>query len=59
MAGELGVSRGSVVLAWMTGGSPAIRPIVATSRPAQLAEALDAARLTLTADQRKALDDAW
>jgi aryl-alcohol dehydrogenase-like predicted oxidoreductase len=59
LAGDLGVSRGSVVLAWMSGGSPAIRPIVATSRPAQLTEALDAARLVLTEEHRKALDEAW
>lgn len=59
VAGDLGVSRSAVVLAWMVGGDPAIRPIVATSRAAQLTEALDAARLTLTDDQRKALDDAW
>jgi aryl-alcohol dehydrogenase-like predicted oxidoreductase len=59
VAGDLGTTRGAVVLAWLAGGNPAIRPIVATSRPAQLAEALDGVRLTLTADQRAALDDAW
>ena len=59
VADELGVTRSAVVLAWMTGGDPAIRPIVATSRPAQLAEALDAARLSLTPDQRRVLEDAW
>jgi aryl-alcohol dehydrogenase-like predicted oxidoreductase len=59
VAGDLGVTRSAVVLAWMVGGNPAIRPIVATSRAAQLAEALDGARLALTDDQRSALDDAW
>jgi aryl-alcohol dehydrogenase-like predicted oxidoreductase len=59
VAGDLGVSRSAVVLAWMVGGDPAIRPIVATSRAAQLSEALDGAHLTLTDDQRAALDDAW
>ncbi len=59
VAGDLGVTRSAVVLAWLVGGNPAIRPIVATSRAAQLAEALDGARLTLTDDQRSALDDAW
>jgi aryl-alcohol dehydrogenase-like predicted oxidoreductase len=59
VAADLGVTRSAVVLAWMVGGNPAIRPIVATSRAAQLTEALDAVRLTLTDDQRSALDDAW
>ena len=59
VAGDLGVTRSAVVLAWMVGGNPAIRPIVATSRAAQLTEALDAARLTLTDEQRATLDNAW
>ncbi|MGI8881968.1 MAG: aldo/keto reductase [Jatrophihabitans sp.] len=59
VAGELGVSRGTAVVSWLAGGSPAIRPIVGVSTADQLDQALAGARLTLSADQRERLDEAW
>jgi aryl-alcohol dehydrogenase-like predicted oxidoreductase len=58
VAAELGATPGQVVLAWLLGGTPSIRPIVGVSSVAQLDEALDAAELTLTDEQRGRLDAA-
>ncbi|GAB22799.1 putative aldo/keto reductase [Gordonia polyisoprenivorans NBRC 16320 = JCM 10675] len=58
VAAELDATPGQVVLAWLLGGSPVIRPIVGVSTLAQLDAALDAAELTLTAEQRARLDAA-
>lgn len=58
VASELGVTRNQVVLAWLSGGSPAITPIVRVSSAAQLDEALAGARLTLSAEQRARMDAA-
>lgn len=56
VAGELGVTRNQVVLAWMRTGEPAIQPIVGVSTAAQLDEAMAADAVTLTAEQRHLLD---
>ncbi|MEU0809558.1 aldo/keto reductase [Streptomyces sp. NPDC005970] len=57
VAGELGVSRNQVVLAWLIGGKPAAVPIVGVSTPEQLDEALAGARLRLPAEHRRLLDE--
>ncbi|GAA3163388.1 aldo/keto reductase [Planomonospora alba] len=58
VADELGVSRNQVVLAWLTGGDPAMTPIVGVSGPGQLDEALAGAALVLDAGHRALLDAA-
>ncbi|MEU5642863.1 aldo/keto reductase [Streptomyces milbemycinicus] len=57
VAGELGVSRNQIVLAWLIGGSPAATPIVGVSNQEQLDEALAGARLRLPAEHRRLLDE--
>ncbi len=59
VAAELGVSGNEVVLGWLTGGSPAVVPIVAPSRADQLDSCLRGALLELPAELRTRLDDAW
>lgn len=56
VATELGVSRTQVVLAWLTGGSPSITPIVGVSSVAQLDDAMAGARLSLSSEHRGLLD---
>lgn len=58
IAAETGTNRNQVVLAWLTGGSPAVTPIVGVSMVEQLDEAVAGARLELTARQRERLDGA-
>lgn len=58
VAGELGVTRGQVVLAWLVGGDPAMVPILGGSKVEQLEDAITGVRLELTAQQRQRLDDA-
>ncbi|GGX84317.1 aldo/keto reductase [Streptomyces minutiscleroticus] len=58
VAGDLGVSRNQVVLAWLTGGTPAAVPVVGVSDARQLDEALAGARLRLPAEHRRLLDEA-
>lgn len=58
VAGELGATRNQVVLAWLTGGTPAITPIVGVSNVDQLTEAIAAADVVLSAEQRRRLDEA-
>ncbi|MGK5741324.1 aldo/keto reductase [Micromonospora sp. URMC 103] len=58
VAGELGVTRNQVVLAWLTGGAPAVTPIVGVSNVAQLEEALHGAALVLPEELRARLDAA-
>jgi aryl-alcohol dehydrogenase-like predicted oxidoreductase len=58
VAGELGVTRNQVVLAWLLGGDPAISPIVGVSTAEQIDEALAARNLGLSDEQRRRLDDA-
>ncbi|GGZ10807.1 aldo/keto reductase [Streptomyces poonensis] len=57
VAGELGVSRNQVVLAWLIGGKPGATPIVGVSTPGQLDEALAGARLRLPDEHRRLLDE--
>lgn len=59
VAAELGVSRSEVVIAWLTGGSPTVTPIVGMSTPAYLRTALAGARLTLPTNLRTLLDEPW
>ncbi|MET7280533.1 aldo/keto reductase [Kribbella sp. NPDC005582] len=59
VAAELGVSRSSVVVAWLCGETPPVRPIIGASRPEQLTAAIAGARLELSAEQRAQLDEAW
>lgn len=59
VAAELGVSRSEVVIAWLTGGSPTVTPIVGMSTPAYLRTAMAGARLTLPTNLRTLLDDQW
>ena len=56
VADELGVTRNQVVLAWLIGGTPTVTPLVGVSTVAQLDEAMEGARLTLSADQQARLD---
>jgi aryl-alcohol dehydrogenase-like predicted oxidoreductase len=58
VAGELGVTRNQVVLAWLLGGHPAISPIVGVSTSEQIDEALAARSLGLSDEQRRRLDEA-
>jgi aryl-alcohol dehydrogenase-like predicted oxidoreductase len=55
---ETGTNRNRVVLAWLAGGNPAATPIVGVSSVEQLADAIAAAALKLTSDQRERLDSA-
>lgn len=57
VAGELGATRGQVVLGWLLASRPAARPIVGVSSIAQLDEALDAAELSLDGSAMQRLDD--
>lgn len=59
VAAELGVTRSEAVIAWLTGGSPAVTPIIGISTPAYLTTALAGANLTLPQDLRALLDEAW
>ncbi|ACZ86254.1 aldo/keto reductase [Streptosporangium roseum] len=58
VARELGVSRNQVVLAWLSGGAPAVTPIVGVSGTEQLDEALAGVSLTLSTEHRGLLDAA-
>lgn len=55
IAGERGLQRGQVVLAWLL--SHGIRPILGGSRLGQLDTAMDASAVTLTDEERAALDE--
>ena len=56
VASDLGVARGQVVLAWLAGGDPVIRPILGGSKLEQLDSALAGAALVLPAEHRALLD---
>jgi aryl-alcohol dehydrogenase-like predicted oxidoreductase len=58
VAAELGVTPNQVVLAWLTGGDPAVVPIIGVSSVEQLDECLGAAGLELPSELRKRLDEA-
>jgi aryl-alcohol dehydrogenase-like predicted oxidoreductase len=56
VADEVGATRNQIVLAWLTGGVPAVTPIVGVSSVAQLEEALASAALALPGELRARLD---
>ncbi|WP_410540310.1 aldo/keto reductase [Streptomyces sp. KL2] len=58
VAAETGATANQVVLAWLTGGDPAVVPIVGVSRTEQLDEAFGAMELRLDEGQRRRLDEA-
>jgi aryl-alcohol dehydrogenase-like predicted oxidoreductase len=58
VAEEIGATRNQVVLAWLTGGDPAITPIVGVSSAEQLDAAIAGASLELSSEQRQRLDAA-
>lgn len=58
VAKELDATANQVVLSWLIGGDLPIIPLVGASSVAQLDELLDALDLTLSVDQRAALDEA-
>ncbi|MFH0243300.1 aldo/keto reductase [Streptomyces sp. HK10] len=58
VAAETGSTANQVVLAWLTGGDPAVVPIVGVNRTEQLDEAFDAMGLRLDEGQRRRLDEA-
>lgn len=53
-----GLTRGQAALAWLTGGSPALVPIIGGSRVEQLEQAWAGATTVLTAEERALLDAA-
>jgi len=58
IAKEVGRTPNQVVIAWMRQSQPSVLPIIAGSRPEQLAENIDALTLTLTHEQFQRLDNA-
>jgi len=58
VAKESGATANQVVLAWLTGGTPAVSPILGSSTVAQLEECLAARDLVLDDEQQARLDDA-
>jgi aryl-alcohol dehydrogenase-like predicted oxidoreductase len=56
VADEVGVTRNHIVLAWLTGGAPAVTPIVGVSSVAQMEEALAGAALGIPGELRARLD---
>lgn len=56
VSGALGLTRGQVVLAWLAGHQPAVKPILGGSRPEQLDAAVTAIRTGLPDDARARLD---
>lgn len=53
-----GLSRGQIVLAWLSGGAPALVPVIGGSRLDQLEQAWAGATTVLTAEERERLDAA-
>ncbi|MUL41906.1 aldo/keto reductase [Streptomonospora sp. PA3] len=58
VAAQTGATRNQVVLSWLIDHDPPIIPLVGVSRTAHVDEAVEAADLRLTADQRRILDEA-
>ncbi|WP_165986325.1 aldo/keto reductase [Streptomyces sp. YIM 98790] len=58
IAAECGATVHQVVLAWLTGHTPSVLPVVGVSTVEQLDEAIEAMDLTLTEDQRTRLTTA-
>jgi aryl-alcohol dehydrogenase-like predicted oxidoreductase len=59
VASGRGLQQGQIVLAWLTGGDPALTPIVGVSTPEQLAEAWIGVHTELEPDERQLLDSAF
>ena len=58
VAAETGATPNQVIIAWMLQSGPPVWPIVAGSRPEQLAENIASLRIELSADQIRRLDTA-
>ncbi len=58
-AGQLGTTRSEIVVAWMTGGAPAISPIIGVGSIRQLEIAVRGAALKLPDEIRRDLDAQW
>ncbi|NJP65618.1 aldo/keto reductase [Streptomyces spiramenti] len=58
VSGELGLTAGQVVLAWLAGGAVPVLPILGASRLWQLDAALDAVTTPLPLELRRRLDEA-
>jgi aryl-alcohol dehydrogenase-like predicted oxidoreductase len=58
VAAEIGATVNQVIIAWIRQQSPAILPIIAGSKPAQIAVSVDALKLALTEEQMQRLDTA-
>jgi aryl-alcohol dehydrogenase-like predicted oxidoreductase len=58
VAAETSATPNQVIIAWMLQSNPAVLPIVAGSRPEQLAENIAALRIELSGDQMRRLDTA-
>ncbi len=58
VAAETGFTVNQVIIAWVRQQSPSILPIIAGSKPAQIAESVDALKLELTAQQMQRLNTA-
>ncbi|HEY3514967.1 aldo/keto reductase [Kribbella sp. NPDC051137] len=59
VASSLNTSPSAVVLAWLTGGTPPVTPIVGISKPTYLETALTGAQLQLPTSHRQQLDEVW
>ncbi|WP_163542792.1 aldo/keto reductase [Occultella kanbiaonis] len=59
VADAVGHSRSEVVLAWLTGGTPAITPVIGVSNLAQLATTMTGVALHLPTELRTRLEEAW
>jgi aryl-alcohol dehydrogenase-like predicted oxidoreductase len=58
VAAEAGVSVNQVIIAWIRAQTPPMLPIIAGSKPAQIAECVEALTLRLTAEQVQRLNTA-
>lgn len=59
VASGRGLQQGQIVLAWLTGGDPALTPIVGVSSPEQLTQAWIGVHTELEPDERQLLDSAF
>ena len=56
VAAEVGATLGQVIIAWVRQHTPSILPIIAGSRPEQIAQSVEALKLELTAAQMQRLN---
>jgi aryl-alcohol dehydrogenase-like predicted oxidoreductase len=59
LAKRRGVPQAQIALAWVLGTPGVVAPILGATRPEHLADGLAALDVTLTADERKGLEDAY